>query len=65
MTSNKPNSGTRAWAGKEDKRNRQNWKPFEGKFKVIKLPRHGGSIDGRSLDPSPVRVRLDQRWIDF
>jgi len=65
MTSNKPNARTRAWAGKEDKRNRQNWKPFTGEWKVIKLPRQGAGYDAADTEPSPVRVRVDQRWMDF
>ena len=33
---------TRQWAGKTSSKKPNDWKPFRGKFKVIKLPRNAG-----------------------
>ena len=42
MTANKPNAATRRWAGKTSQKDPKGWKPFTGKWKVIKLPRDAG-----------------------
>ena len=46
---------TRQWAGKSAGKSPHDWKPFRGKWKVIKLPRNAGvtpemtSPEGRNI----------------
>ncbi len=52
---------TRQWAGKAKGKNPNDWKPFKGKFKLIKLPRNAGvhpETTGRNITGS----YLDGGW---
>ena len=66
MPSKKPHPNTLAWMGKGNRKSPNHWKPHQGEYRVIKLPRSG---PGSGITPPLTEemlndgVRVDQGWM--